>query len=100
MSAAPDASSTGTLVGVISISELFKALAVGLAGISYYLSDDYSMLVVNGSLWISLTLIAMVGALMARSLRETPRLGTDLPAECFVWQGVFDVESDDEEAGF
>lgn len=99
MSAAPDPSSTGTLVGVISISELSKALAVGLAGISYYLSDDYSMLVVNGSLWISLAIIALLGVLLARSLRETPRLGTDLPAECFVWQGVFDVESD-EEAGF
>jgi len=99
MSAAPDASSTGTLVGVISISELFKALAVGLAGMSYYLSDDYSMLVINGSLWASLAIIAMVGALMARGIREGPRLGTDLPAECFVWQGVFDAESD-EETGF
>ncbi|CAK4032451.1 major facilitator superfamily transporter like [Lecanosticta acicola] len=99
LSAAPDASSTGTLIGVVSISELFKALAVGLTGISYFLSDDYSMLVVNGSLWAALAFIAIVGAFITRTLRETPRLGADLPASCFVWQGMFDAESD-EEVGF
>lgn len=99
LSAAPDASSTGTLIGVVSISELFKALAVGLTGISYFVSDDYSMLVVNGSLWAVLATIALVGAAITHKLRETPRLGADLPTSCFVWQGMFDVESDDE-AGF
>lgn len=99
LSAAPDASSTGTLIGVVSISELFKALAVGLTGISYFLSDDYSMLAVNGALWAALALLAVLGAVLTRSLRQTPRLGADLPEECFVWQGVFDAESD-EEAGF
>lgn len=98
-SAAPDASSTGTLIGAVSISELFKALAVGLAGICYYLTGDYSMLAVNGSLWAALACVATMGAFLTRSLRETPRVGTDLPAECFVWQGMFDIESEDE-SGF
>lgn len=97
MSATPDASSTGTLIGVVSISELPKALAVGLAGISYYLSYSHSMLAVNGSLWTALAIVALLGAFITKKLRETPRVGTDLPAECFVWQGMFDVESDDDE---
>ena len=99
LSAAPDASSTGTLIGVVSITELFKALAVGLAGVSYYLSDSHSMFVINTSLWAALAAIAMVGTFITTKLRAAPRLGPDLPSECFVWQGMFDVESDDE-AGF
>lgn len=96
LSAAPDAASTGTLIGVISISELFKALAVGIAGISYYLSDDYSVVIINGALWAILASLAVMGALLTRKLRETPRVGEDLPEECFVWEGVFDVEGGDE----
>ena len=99
LSAAPDAQSTGTTIGVLSIAELFKALAVGVSGIAYYLSDDYSMLLVNGSLWAALAAIALVGAIVTRQLRETPRVGTDIPAQCLVWQGMFDADSD-EEAGF
>lgn len=98
-SAAPDAASTGTLVGVVSISELFKALAVGVSGISFFLSDDYSMASVNGSLWAALALTALVGAGITWKLRETPRVGTDIPSECLTWQGIFDIDSDDE-AGF
>ncbi|CZT17055.1 uncharacterized protein RCC_02887 [Ramularia collo-cygni] len=99
LSMAPDASSTGTLIGVISIAEMFKALAVGIAGVSYFLSDDYSMWMVNGALWTALAVIASLGALITRRLRETTRVGTDLPEECLVWQGMFDVDSEDE-AGF
>lgn len=98
-SMAPDASSTGTLIGVISISELFKALAVGIAGVSYFLSDDYSILVVNGGLWTALAMIASIGAVVTLRLRETSRVGADLPEECLVWQGIFDIDSEDE-AGF
>ena len=99
LSAAPDASSTGTVLGIFSISELFKALAVGVSGISYYLSDDYSVVTVNGALWLGLTVIALVGAFVTRRLRETPRIGADIPEECLVWQDVFDVESEGE-SGF
>ena len=48
-------------------------------------------------MWAALAVIALLGALITKKLRETPRVGTDLPAECFVWQGMFDVESDDDE---
>lgn len=99
LSAAPDAASTGTTVGVVSVSELFKALAVGVSGVSYYMSNDYSVVVVNGSLWAALAGIATVGAAMTWKVRETPRVGTDIPEECLVWQGMFDADSD-EEAGF
>lgn len=99
LSTAPDASSTGTIIGVISISEIFKALAVGIAGVSYFVSDEYSVLAVNGALWTVLATIAFLGAVITLRLRETPRVGTDLPEECLVWTGMFDVESEDE-AGF
>ncbi|KXT02912.1 hypothetical protein AC578_1824 [Pseudocercospora eumusae] len=95
-SAAPDAASTGTLVGVISISELFKALAVGVTGVSYFLSADYSMAAVNGTLWAVLATTALVGAGITWKLRESPRVGTDIPSECLTWQGMFDASSDDE----
>lgn len=99
LSMAPDASSTGTLIGVISISEIFKALAVGITGVSYFLSDDYSVLVMNGALWAALAVIASLGALITLRMRETSRVGTDLPEECLVWQGMFDMDSEDE-SGF
>jgi hypothetical protein len=99
LNAAPDASSTGTVIGVVSISELFKALAVGASGVSFYLSSDYSMVIVNGSLWAALAFIAILGAGVTWRLRESPRVGTDIPEECLVWQDMFDVNSD-EEAGF
>ena len=95
LSAAPDASSTGTILGLVSISELFKALAVGISGISYYLSDDFSVVIINGLLWVSLALIALVGVASTWRVRETPRVGTDLPEECFLWEGMFDSESED-----
>lgn len=99
LNAAPDASSTGTVIGVVSISELFKALAVGASGVSFYLSNDYSMVVVNGSLWAALAFIAILGAGVTWKLRESPRVGTDIPEECLVWQDMFDANSD-EESGF
>jgi hypothetical protein len=99
LNAAPDASSTGTVIGVVSISELFKALSVGASGVSYYLSNDYSMVVVNGSLWAALALIAMLGAGVTWKLRESPKIGTDIPEECLVWTDMFDAHSD-EESGF
>ncbi|KAK0820463.1 hypothetical protein LTR75_001626 [Friedmanniomyces endolithicus] len=97
LSAAPDAESTGTTIGVLSIAELFKASAVGVSGISYYLSSAYSMQVVNGSLWAALAVTALAGAMVTRKLRETPRVGTDIPEACLVWQGMFDSESEGED---
>ena len=98
LSAEPDAFSTGTVVGIISIAELFKALAVAATGLSYYLSDDYGMVVVNSSLWTALVLVALMGMAVTWKLRETPRVGTDIPEDCLVWQDVFDSESDSRDA--
>jgi MFS family permease len=98
LSAAPDASSTGTVIGVVSIAELFKALAVGISGMSYFLSDDYSVSTINFSLWIGLAAIATAGGFVSWKLRETPRVGTDIPEHCLSWQGMFDAESDEEAA--
>ena len=96
LSAAPDASSTGTVIGVVSISGLFKALAVGASGISYYLTDEYSILAVNTTLWAALTALALVGAAFTWKLREKPRVGADIPEECLVWQGIYDAESEED----
>lgn len=96
LSAAPDASSTGTVIGVIFTSQLFKALAVGISGIAYYVADGYSVLEVNVLLWSSLATTAAVGAAISWRLRETPRIGTDIPEGCLAWQGMFDSESEDE----
>lgn len=99
LNAAPDASSTGSVIGVVSISEVFKALAVGASGVSFYLSNDYSVVLVNGSLWAALASVAIVGAAVTWKLRESPRIGTDYPEEFLVWQDMFDAHSD-EESGF
>ncbi|KAI7644311.1 hypothetical protein KC319_g12337 [Hortaea werneckii] len=99
LSAAPDASSTGTVIGVISFSQVFKALAVGISGVAYYLGGDYSVFEVNILLWTTLATVATIGAWITWKLREKPRVGGDIPEECLVWQGFFDSESD-EESGF
>ncbi|KAI6890958.1 hypothetical protein KC355_g21246 [Hortaea werneckii] len=99
LSAAPDASSTGTVIGVISFSQMFKALAVGISGVAYYLGGDYSVFEVNILLWTTLATVAAIGAWITWNLREKPRVGGDIPEECLVWQGFFDSESD-EEGGF
>ena len=95
MSAAPDAFSTGAVLGIVSISELTRALAVGISGISYYLSDSQSVIIVNASLWAALVVAALIGSVTTLKLRETPRVGSDIPEECLAWEGVFDSESDD-----
>lgn len=92
LSAAPDASSTGTVIGALSIAELFKALAVGTSVVSFYLCESYSVVAINCALWTALATIALVGAMVARRLRETPRVGRDVPETCLVWHGLFDAE--------
>ena len=57
------------------------------------------MIVVNGSLWAALAFIAMLGAGVTWKLRESPKIGTDIPEECLVWTDMFDAHSD-EESGF
>ncbi|KAH9838165.1 Major Facilitator Superfamily [Teratosphaeria destructans] len=97
LAAAPDASSTGIVIGVVSIAELFKALAVGIVGIAYYVSDDYTVGVVNFASWAALAVIAAVGAGLSWTLRDSPRIGTDIPEGCLTWQSIFDLENGEDE---
>jgi len=92
--AAPDASSTGTLIAVVSISHLFQALGVGLTGLVYFVSADVadSLPLVSLLPWLALALVALLSAVVTLKLRETPRVGTDFGEDVFVWQGFFDVE--------
>lgn len=95
MSAAPDAASTGAVVGVVAVAELFKALAVAVTGLTYYLGAGHGVLAVHAALWAALCGLAGAGAAVAWRLRETPRVGADIPQECLVWEGMFDRESED-----
>ncbi|KAF2718158.1 MFS general substrate transporter [Polychaeton citri CBS 116435] len=98
LSSAPEASATGTLIGITSISGLFRAFAVCASGLSYYVSDEYSVMAVNAVSWAVLVAVALTGTLVTLKLREAPRVGADIPADCLAWEGMFDAESDDDEA--
>ncbi|KAK3624717.1 hypothetical protein LTR56_020868 [Elasticomyces elasticus] len=97
LAAAPDTQSTGQTIGILSLAELFKALSVGLSGLSYYLSDDLSMLALNSGSWGILAAFAVAGAIITRKLRETPRVGADIPESCLTWQSIFDADSETDE---
>ncbi|KAF2773342.1 hypothetical protein EJ03DRAFT_347854 [Teratosphaeria nubilosa] len=89
-------SCTDPVIGVVYIAELFKALAVGIGGIAYYVSDDYTLGLVNFASWAALAVIAAVGVGLSWRLRDSPRVGTDIPERCLTWQSIFDSESDEE----
>ncbi|KAI5249530.1 MFS general substrate transporter [Aureobasidium subglaciale] len=95
-SASPNASSAGTGIGLLGLSNLFKALAVGVSGLSYYLSDAYSVVSINAILWALLAVLAFTGSCVNSRLREAPLVGQDIPAELLRWSSVFDAESDSE----
>ncbi|KAI4720007.1 MFS general substrate transporter [Aureobasidium sp. EXF-10727] len=95
-SAAPNAASAGTGIGLLGLSNLFKALAVGVSGLSYYLSDAYSVVAINATLWALLAVLAFTGWCINWRLREAPLVGQDIPAELLRWSSVFDAESDSE----
>jgi hypothetical protein len=95
-SAAPNAASAGTSIGLLGLSNLFKALAVGVSGLSYYLSDAYSVVAINATLWALLAILAFTGACINWRLREAPLVGQDYPADLLSWNSVFDAESDSE----
>ena len=95
-SAAPNAASAGTSIGLLGLSNLFKALAVGVSGLSYYLSDAYSVVAINATLWALLAVLAFTGSCINWRLREAPLVGQDIPAELLRWSSVFDAESDSE----
>lgn len=93
-SAAPNAASAGTSIGLLGLNNLFKALAVGVSGLSYYLSDAYSVVAINATLWALLAALAFTGSCINWRLREAPLVGQDIPVELLRWSSVFDAESD------
>jgi len=88
----PDTFSAGTVVGLMQVANLFKALAVAVSGASFYLSDDFSVATTNYALWTSLALFGVVGAALAWFVRERPSVERDFPAEVLYWETCFDAE--------
>ncbi|KAI9792907.1 MAG: hypothetical protein M1835_007586 [Candelina submexicana] len=94
LNASPDAVNTGTIVGLMHCASLFKALAVGVTGASFYLSSDLSVAITNSALWVSLTILSIIGAALAWFVREGPSVERDFPAEVLKWETCFDAGSD------
>jgi MFS family permease len=88
----PDAFSAGTVVGMMQVASLFKALAVAVSGASFYLSNDYSIATTNYSLWTCLALFSAIGAALSWFVRERPSVERDFPSEVLCWETCFDAE--------
>lgn len=99
LSAAPAANSSGTVLGLVALANLFRALAVGVAGLAYYLSAEYELGVVDTALWALLAGTATAGAAVAWWVRDSPRVGVDFDENCLTWKEVFDVEGGFEAEG-
>lgn len=91
LNASPDALNTGTIVGMMHCASLFKALAVGVTGASFYLSSDMSVAMTNSALWMCLTVFSIVGAGLAWFVRDHPSVERDFPAEVLLWETCFDA---------
>jgi len=92
LNATPDAFSAGTVIGLMQVANLFKALAVAVSGASFYLSNDFSVAITNYALWTCLALFGVVGAALVWFVRERPSVERDFPAEVLRWEGLFDAE--------
>lgn len=88
----PDAFSAGTVVGLMQVASLFKALAVAVSGASFYLSNDLSVATTNYALWSCLALFGCVGAALAWFVRERPSVERDFPSEVLCWETCYDAE--------
>jgi hypothetical protein len=93
LAAAPDAFSTGTVIGLMQVSSLFRALAVLVSGASFYVSSEYSVAMTNLGLWAILGAFSMSGAALAWFVREGTRVEGDFPSEVLKWELAFDAES-------
>jgi hypothetical protein len=90
----PDAFSAGTVVGMMQVASLFKALAVAVSGASFYLSNDVSVAATNFTLWTCLALFGGVGAALAYFVRERPSVESDFPSEVLCWETCFDADAE------
>lgn len=95
----PDAFSAGTVVGLMQVASLFKALAVAVSGASFYLSSDFSVSTTNFALWTILALFGTVGAALAWFARERPSVERDFPSEVLCWETCFDAERNGDGCG-
>lgn len=96
LNATPDAFSAGTVIGLMQVASLFKALAVAVSGASFYLSNDFSVATTNYALWTILALFGAVGAALAWFVRERPSVERDFPSEVLCWETCFDAERNPE----
>ncbi|KAF2750929.1 MFS general substrate transporter [Sporormia fimetaria CBS 119925] len=87
----PDAFSAGTVVGMMQVASLFRALAVAVTGSSFYLSTDFSVAATNYALWTCLALFGVLGAALAWFVRERPSVERDFPSEVLCWETCFDA---------
>jgi len=90
----PDAFSAGTVVGMMQVASLFKALVVAVSGASFYLSNDVSVATTNFALWTCLALFGGVGAALAYFVRERPSVESDFPSEVLCWETCFDADAE------
>jgi len=88
----PDAFSAGTVVGMMQVANLFKALAVAVSGASFYLSNNFDVAITNYALWSCLALFGAAGAATAYVVRERPSVERDFPSEVLTWETCFDAE--------
>ncbi|KAI9838665.1 MAG: hypothetical protein M1819_004979 [Sarea resinae] len=94
LNAAPDAYSSGTIVGWMQCASFFKALAVAVSGASFYVSSDLSITSTNYALWSSLTAFSVIGAALAWFVRERPSVEQDFPSEVLKWETCFDADGE------
>ena len=80
-----------SVVGMMQVASLFKALAVAVSGASFYLSNDFSVSTTNYALWTCLALFGTVGAALAYFVRERPSVERDFPSEVLCWETCFDA---------
>lgn len=92
LNTAPDTLSIGTVVGLMQIAQLFRALAVGVSGASFYLSDDLSVATTNYALWTCLALFGGCGAALAWFVRDRPSVEQDFPADVLTWETCYDAD--------
>ncbi|KAF2754279.1 MFS general substrate transporter [Pseudovirgaria hyperparasitica] len=94
LNAAPDAFSAGTVVGLMHVAGLFRALAVAVAGAVFFVSDEYSVFGANMALWVVLAVLGTVGAGAAWVVRDGMRVEEDLGSEVLRWEEVWEAKAD------
>ncbi|KAI9709321.1 MAG: hypothetical protein M1820_003441 [Bogoriella megaspora] len=106
LSASPDAFSTGSVTGLVSLASLLRGFSCAAVGAGFWVSEEYKLdfLQVGGhgagpgaALWLGMILIGLVGGLVARAVKEGVSVGEDFEGgKGLKWVGVWDVEGQGE----